>query len=195
MERKALRLPSYDYSRAGVYFLTLCAKDKAPLFGKVCVGGGALDAPKVELSAYGAVVERWIADCTDKYEDLAILKYVIMPNHVHLIVELRDGPSRAPAPTQGNGIGPSYPQGARHIRKAAEPPTAMLGAPAPTRANQTIPSFASALKRMTGRYCGVAIWQRGYYDHVIRNDADFLRVWNYIDTNPAKWAEDEYFVR
>jgi len=162
MERKALRLPSYDYSRAGVYFLTLCAKDKAPLFGKVCVGGGALDAPKVELSAYGAVVERWIADCTDKYENLAILKYVIMPNHVHLIVELRDGPSRAPAPT---------------------------------RANQTIPSFASALKRMTGRYCGVAIWQRGYYDHVIRNDADFLRVWNYIDTNPAKWAEDEYFVR
>ena len=97
MERKPLRLPDYDYSQTGLYFLTLCAKDKALLFGKVCVGGGALDAPQVEPSQYGAVVERWIADCTVKYDDLAILKYVVMPNHVHLIVELRGGPSRAPA--------------------------------------------------------------------------------------------------
>ena len=48
---------------------------------------------------------------------------------------------------------------------------------------------------MTNRGCGTELWQRGYYDHVIRNDADFLRVWNYIDTSPAEWAEDEYFVR
>lgn len=164
MERKSPRLPNYDYSQAGLYFLTLCTKGKAPLFGRVCVGGGALDAPKVELSQYGAVIERWLADCAGKYEDLAILKHVVMPNHVHVIVELRGGPSRAPAPTQ-------------------------------SRANERIPGFVSGMKRLTNRCCGVALWQRGYYDHVIRNDADFLRVWNYIDTNPAKWAEDEYFVR
>lgn len=101
MERKPLRLPDYDYSQAGVYFLTLCARDKAPLFGKVCVGGGDLDAPKVELSPCGMAVERWLAGCRDAYENLAVLKYVIMPNHVHLIVELRGGSSRAPTPTQG----------------------------------------------------------------------------------------------
>lgn len=176
MERKKLRLPNYDYSQAGVYFLTLCAKEKAPLFGEVCVGGGALDAPKVELSPYGTVIARWLEDCAEKYEDLAVLKYAIMPNHVHLIVELREGPSGAPAPTQGNDAGPSR-------------------APAPTRANQTVPAFVSALKRMTNRCCGTELWQRGYYDHVIRNDADFLRIWTYIETNPARWAEDEYFVR
>ncbi len=88
-------------------------------------------------------------------------KYVIMPNHVHVMIEV---------------VGPS-------------------GTPAPTRANQRIPAFVSALKRMTNRYCGTLLWQRGYYDHVIRNDADYLRVWNHMDTNPAKWAEDEYFVR
>ena len=164
MERKPLRLPDYDYSRTGVYFLTLCAKDKAPLFGKICVGGGALDAPKVELSPYGIAVERWLTGCKDTYRDLAVLKYVIMPNHVHLIVELRGGPSRAPASTI-------------------------------SRANERIPSFVSGMKRMTIRNCGGQIWQRGYYDHVIRNDTNFLRVWTYLDTNPAKWAEDEYFVR
>ena len=164
MERKKLRLPNYDYSRAGLYFLTLCTNKKAPLFGEVCVGGGALDAPNVELSSCGAVVERWLADCKGNYKNLAILKYVIMPNHVHLIVELRGGPSGAPAPTQ-------------------------------SRANERIPAFVSGMKRMTDRRCGTALWQRGYYDHVIRNDAEFLRVWTYIDTNPAKWAEDEYFVR
>ena len=105
MERKPLRLPDYDYSQAGVYFLTLCARDKAPLFGKVCVGGGALDAPTVELSPCGMAVERWLAGCRDAHENLAVLKYVIMPNHVHLIVELRSGSSRAPTPTQGNGTG------------------------------------------------------------------------------------------
>ena len=87
MERKQLRLPEYDYSQNGLYFLTICAKDKAPLFGRVCVGGGALDAPCVELSQFGAVIEHWIADCADKYDDIVILKHVIMPNHAHLIVE------------------------------------------------------------------------------------------------------------
>lgn len=170
MERKRLRLPNYDYSQAGVYFLTLCAKDKAPLFGKVCVGGGALDAPHIELNECGAAVEQWITRSSKQYTDKAILKYVVMPNHVHLLAELYNGPSRAPAPTQGDDGGPS-------------------------RANQTIPAFVSALKRMTNKTCGVQLWQRGYHDHIIREDAEFLRIWTYVDTNPAKWAEDEYFVR
>ena len=50
------------------------------------------------------------------------------------------------------------------------------------------------LKRMTNRTCGVPLWQRGYHDHVVRNEADYLRIWNYIDANPAKWAEDKYYV-
>ena len=46
---------------------------------------------------------------------------------------------------------------------------------------------------MTNRTCGVSLWQRGYHDHVVRNEADYLRIWNYIDTNPAKWREDCYY--
>ena len=162
MERKNLRLPEYDYSRAGVYFLTLCAKDRAALFGRVCVGGGVLDAPWVEPSEYGAVVQKRLDEMNRIYSHVCVQKYVIMPNHVHVLVEVRgDGPS---------------------------------GTPAPTRANQIIPAFISTLKRMTNRTCGCELWHRGYHDHVIRSCADLLRVWTYIDTNPARWAEDEYFV-
>ena len=58
----------------------------------------------------------------------------------------------------------------------------------------TIPSLVRYFKRMVTQQCGETIWQRSYYDHIIRNDSDYLRIWNYIDTNPAKWAEDEYYI-
>ena len=51
------------------------------------------------------------------------------------------------------------------------------------------------MKRMTDKACGQALWQRGYHDHIVRNDADYLRIWQYIETNPAKWAEDKYYTR
>lgn len=160
-KRKPTRLKHYDYSRTGVYFLTICSLNKRCLFGRIRVGGGVLDAPCVELSEYGAAIEKRLEEMARVYEHISLEYYVIMPNHIHLLVALRDGPSRTPAPT---------------------------------RANQTIPTFISTLKRMTNRDCGCTLWQRGYHDHVIRNDADLLRVWQYIDTNPARWAEDEYYA-
>ena len=163
MQRKPLRLPEYDYGQAGLYFLTICAKDRAALFGRVCVGGGVLDAPWVELSEYGAVVQERLNEMNRTYSHICVQKYVIMPNHIHVLVEV-------------HGEGPS-------------------GTPVPTRANQAVPAFVSTLKRMTNRSCGCQLWQRGCHDHIIRGEADLLRVWTYIDTNPARWAQDEYFTR
>ena len=161
--RKPLRLPEYNYSQGGTYFLTVCIRRRICCLSSICVGGGALDAPQVRLTAYGAVVREWIHGCHSIYSDLTVEKYVVMPNHIHLLVTLRDGPSGAPAPTE-------------------------------RRTNQRIPLFISALKRMTAKRCGENIWQDGYYDHVVRNEEDYLRIWNYIHTNPAKWAEDKYYV-
>ena len=58
----------------------------------------------------------------------------------------------------------------------------------------TIPWLVRYFKRVVTQQCGEAIWQRSYYDHIIRSESDYLRIWQYIDTNPAKWAEDEYYV-
>ena len=65
-------------------------------------------------------------------------------------------------------------------------------APSPT--NKAIPHFVSTLKRFVNRDCGVNIFQRSFYDHIIRDENDYLKIWNYIDTNPHKWAEDKYYV-
>lgn len=66
-----------------------------------------------------------------------------------------------------------------------------MGTSAPT---QSIPWMVRYLKRTVAQAFGQNVWQRSYYDHIIRNDADYLRIWNYIDTNPAKWQEDCYYI-
>lgn len=164
-ERKRTRLKGYDYSRAGVYFLTLCAAERRCLFAQVRAGGGVPDAPRVILTKYGMAVKERLEEMDRVYGYVALLKYVIMPNHVHILLQVTDGPSRTPAPAERDC------------------------------ANQTIPAFVSALKRMTNRVCGVPLWQRGYHDHIVRNEADYLRIWQYIDNNPSRWAEDKYFTQ
>ena len=66
--------------------------------------------------------------------------------------------------------------------------------PTEVRANQTIPAFVSTLKRMTNRTAGVQLWQRGYYDHIIRDQLNYDTIWQYIDENPAKWPHDQFYT-
>jgi len=97
--RKPARLRGYDYSRPGAYFVTICAKGKRNLFSEV-VGGGALDAPKTRLTQIGEIVDKYIRS-TNSIPGVTVDRYVIMPNHIHMIlsVDLTGGPSKAPAPT------------------------------------------------------------------------------------------------
>ena len=162
--RKELRLQEYDYSQNGYYFVTICTKDRENLLSRV-VGGGVLDAPSVELSKYGKIVESRIEEINKVYSTKRIEKYVIMPNHVHFILVVNEGEAQGPSRT-----------------------------PAPTRANESVPAFVSTLKRFTNRESGTMLWQRGYYDHVIRNEEDYLAVWQYIETNPVKWELDQYYT-
>ena len=94
----------------------------------------------------------------------SVEQYVVMPNHVHILVRI---PADGPVRT-----------------------------PAPTqRGEQTsLPQFVRYFKRSITQQCGQSIWQRGYHDHIVRNEADYLRIWDYIHTNPAKWREDCYFT-
>lgn len=100
------------------------------------------------------------------YPHVRIEKYVVMPNHIHLLIAIQQGPSGA---------------------SRTPPPTS-------ARASQVIPMFISTLKRLTNKTAGHALWQRGYYDHIIRSPDDYNTIWHYIDTNPAKWAQDTLYV-
>ena len=158
-KRKTTRLCGFDYSTHGAYFVTICTMKKAKLLSKI-VGGGAFDTPKVCLSKIGKIVEKYILS-TNNIPNVTVDKYVVMPNHIHIIlfVNNEDGTSRAPSPT-----------------------------------NSIIPHAIATLKRFVNREVRGNIFQRSYYDHVIRDYRDYTRVWEYIDQNPARWQEDKYYT-
>ncbi len=157
--RKNIRLKEYDYSSNGAYFITLCVKDRHEMLGKIIVGSDALGAPFIELSEYGKFVNKEIEETSLHYAGIAIDKFIVMPNHVHIIIMVdRDGAPRASRPT-----------------------TAL------------IPTIVTALKKKTTKTLGFDFWQTSYHDHIIRDEEDYQNHWRYIDENPAKWAEDEYY--
>jgi REP element-mobilizing transposase RayT len=159
--RKHPRLKGHNYSQNGAYFITFCVKDKHEMLGQIDVGRGILDTPHVELSEYGKMLNGAIDFLNNNKTEINIVNYVIMPNHVHLIVTIEsvcNGASRMPRPT-----------------------------------NAVIPKLVSSIKRFTNKQAGFNMWQHSFHDHIIRNHDEFLRIWQYIDENPARWQEDIYF--
>lgn len=149
--RKELRLPEYDYSQNGYYFVTICTKDRKNVLWEAV--GATCGRPK--LSIYGQIVEAEIIEFDNVYSGIKIDKYVIMPNHIHMIiaVESDEGPP------------------------------------------QVAPTLSRMMKQFKGsvsKKAGVTLWQKSFYDHVIRNEEDYLAVWQYIETNPVKWELDQY---
>ncbi len=167
-KRKSTRLKNYDYSQNGYYFITICTHNKKKTFGDI-VGDGVYDIPQIRLSKHGKIINKYIEKINSQYDNIGIDKYVIMPNHIHLIVKIVEkfendnvlcGTSQAPYPT----------------------------------VNAIIPKFVSLLKRYCNHEIGNNIFQRSYHDHIIRDENDYLKIWNYINTNPLKWKEDCFYV-
>jgi REP element-mobilizing transposase RayT len=102
LTRRKIRLENYDYSLDGMYFVTICVKDRHEMLGEICVGVGSTH-PYVELTGYGKTVEKSIKELPVKYPHVSVNKYTIMPNHIHCII-LMEGKA-SPAPTLGQIIG------------------------------------------------------------------------------------------
>lgn len=157
-KRPNYRLKEFNYNQNGAYFITIVSLDRKNMFSNLIVRDGVLDIPQIHLSKYGVVIEKYIKSINSTYKDRNIVKYVIMPNHLHFIVEITEsGTSGTPYPT-----------------------------------NAKIPSLISTLKRFVNKEIGFNIWQRSYYDHVIRDNKDYKNIWNYIDTNPTRWEIDKF---
>ena len=159
--RKPTRLPNFDYSTNGLYSVTICTKEKQKILSKI-VGGGVPDAPHTVLFPCGKIVDKYINQMNEQYNNINIENYVIMPNHIHLLifVDNPNGTSRTPSPT-----------------------------------NAVIPMFVSTLKRFCNKEIGHNIFQRSFFDHIIRDQADYENVYNYIDSNPSKWESDELYIK
>jgi REP element-mobilizing transposase RayT len=161
--RRSIRLKGYDYEQPGAYFVTVCAQNRESLFGDI------VDA-NARLNSWGSIVQACWEDLPRHYPHVQLDAFVVMPNHVHGIVmimnEANVGAGFKPAPTTGR----------RH------------GIPEIVRAFKTFSSRRINESRCTP---AVPVWQRNYFEHVIRSETDLHQIREYITTNPAKWAEDE----
>ncbi len=238
--RKRTRLKEYDYSSAGVYFLTFCTKNREPLLS-IITRCSINNAPTIQYTKDGLCVEKSLNYINDNRDDVHIDYYVIMPNHVHLLVTVEgnnvdngydcDGDSalgnRAlQAHTHSVGCDilgapccDDSTLGNRALQSHAHSVGCdILGAPCcddstlGDRALQShthsvgcdilaappalgiIPQLISSIKRYTTKASHYDLWQSGYHDHIIRDEQDYLIHWKYIDDNPAKWAEDKYYI-
>ena len=173
--RHSTRLPSYDYRQAGAYFLTVCSHQRQCLFGHVSSG-------QMVLNLLGEILRaEWLASALVR-PHIELDAFVVMPNHVHGIIILgaKTATARAThrvAPTTDGTVAPST--------KPHGPARDSIGA--------IIGQFKSiTTKRINALRDtpGIPVWQRNYYEHIVRDDAELDRVRQYIRDNPMKWPED-----
>ncbi len=166
-KRKSIRLKGYDYDSPGYYFITVCTKGKKKLLCEI-VGTAVPGGPLVQLTDHGFVVQNHLQRISDFYPDIKVNKYVVMPNHIHLLIHVLEGGPRL----QGTTGGP----------------------PSPAVPMSKVSRFVGTLKGLCTRECGQTIWQGRFHDHIVRNERDYLRIWTYIDQNPAKWEDDCFYT-
>jgi REP element-mobilizing transposase RayT len=158
--RKSIRLPGYDYSNPGSYFVTLCAHQRA------CVFGGIIES-KMFLSPLGKILaEEWQRSGKIRKE-VVLDTYIIMPNHFHAVVHF---PSLAKSPSNQPAPGPK---------------SSSLAA--------MIAGFKSAASHRAAQHQGLSknpLWQRNYYEHIIRNETNLEKIRDYINANPMFWDFD-----
>ena len=158
--RKSIRLKNYDYSSNGYYFVTICTQNREKLFGKI-VGATLCGHPNNP----DKIITKWLLELENKFNDIKIDEYIIMPNHIHFIIKRTGDHTGSP-----------------------------------------LQDIVGWFKTMTtneyiaGVKCGKFIpfkgrlWQRNYYEHIIRNYDDYINIAEYIQNNPLKWEEDKLYV-
>lgn len=197
--RRSIRLKNYDYSRSGAYFVTVCAFNKECLFGNIMDG-------KMRLNEYGLIIAREWTRTPEIRKEIELDEFCVIPNHIHGIVTIQAavvhavGANGGSPETVTNGGSPeTVTNGSSPETGWDDKTTAGRSAESPLRMKtKSISSFIAGFKSVVTKSIneisntpGSSVWQRNYYEHIIRNDNELNRIREYIANNPAKWAEDE----
>ncbi len=173
--RHSIRLPGYDYTQPGAYFVTIVAAGRQCLFGEA-------ENQEMSLSRLGQIAEQQWIRLPKRFPALELGAFVVMPNHLHGILVIHEGRG-----TAGNW---AYSDDASYRRA----PTEGFGKPVPDSIPTIVRSYKSAVAyrvHASGEMHGLPLWQRNYYEHVIRDQREWERIHLYIESNPATWLEDE----
>lgn len=185
--RRSIRLPGYDYTQPGAYFVTICTYQQEPLFGEV-VG------EKMQLNQFGEIVrEEWFRTADLRpYVRLNDDELVIMPNHLHGIIWIVDnvGARRRRAPTAQPFDRPDA-----RVQFRCAPTTEQFGKPVSGSIPTIIRSFKSAVTHRINQLRGTPgapVWQRNYWEHIVRDEQALDAIRRYIRDNPLRWSLDRY---
>ena len=165
-DRKPTRLENFDYGENGAYFITICTEHRRNILSTIelsqnDVGEGS---PLPHLLPYGKIASKWIEEIPQKYREISVDCYVIMPNHIHLLLSVDCYNGRGnPSPTIVAAIGWLKYQ---------------------------ITAEINSLRGVVGE----KVFQRSFYDHVVRNDDDYKEIYQYIMENPLRWQLDKLYM-
>ncbi|MCL2354523.1 MAG: hypothetical protein FWC68_01265 [Oscillospiraceae bacterium] len=151
-QRKCIRLKEYDYSLPGYYFITICTQNRERLLSRIV--GATCGRPEIELLSAGKIVDNEMNKIEIIYDNVLIDEYIIMPNHIHMIVILENGR---------------------------------------TKFAPTIIQIVKQFKGSITKQLGYSVWQKSFYEHVIRNEKSYYKIVEYIQSNPYNWENDEYY--
>jgi len=175
--RKQIRLKKYDYSQPGYYFVTICTQNRKNMFGEIKNG-------QMVLNEYGKIVDEIIQFLPKRYPQINLDIYQIMPNHIHFIIRIVGAIHESPVMIHESPV-------IIHTNTRAHHDT-------PLQQRQLLPKCIGYFKMNTAKYInklrntsGQPVWQRNYYEHIIRNKTELNKIREYIRSNPEMWGKDE----
>jgi REP element-mobilizing transposase RayT len=167
--RHSIRLPGYDYSQEGAYYITICTYNRQNLFGEIVNN-------EMILNEYGEIANKYWNEIPKHYTNTQLDEYVIMPNHIHGII---------------------FIVGAIHELPLQQNEFSQLI----QRRKMLLPKIIGRFKMNAAKQInqirqtpGIPVWQRNYYEHIIRDTDDLSRIRHYISDNPKNWNNDEYNI-
>lgn len=170
--RRSIRLKGFDYAESGAYFVTIVTKNRSCQFGEIIDG-------QMRLNSAGDAIMRWWLELKNKFTTVETDEFVVMPNHCQGIIVVTDS-------TVGADLRVGPPTG---LRKGAH-----VGAPLQTIMQwfktMTTNEYMRGVKASNWPAFRGQLWQRGYYDHIIRDENSLNRIRQYIINNPARWEFD-----
>lgn len=179
--RKNIRLKGYDYASKGLYFITICTKDRVPYFGKI-------DNQKFEYSPIGAIVYTYWNEIPKHFKNVRLGEFIIMPNHIHGIIEIVCPPHGVDLQLSSESFA-----GTRHGVTLLQKNTNEFGKTIPGSISAIIGQFKSSVTRWCNKNDFKFAWQSRFHDHIIRNESDYNRIEQYIINNVANWKDDKFF--
>ncbi len=182
-QRKLIRLAKYDYSGNGVYFVTICTQNRESCFGKIIDG-------RILLNNVGQMVDKQWQELKNRFFNIELDEYILMPNHIHGIIFIVGAPLVGARDVMVNIHDNDHNNCIRAGIKPAPTVNSTLGAMVGAFKSITTNEYINNVKNNNWSPFNGKLWQRNYYEHIIRDEKSLYKIREYIINNPSKWNFD-----